>query len=515
MTGKYRLSTLGCKVNQYESEQVRELLASLGLHPASEAERPDLVIVNTCAVTAGAAAKSRQAIRRLGCDGTPIIVIGCYASAAPDALRAIGGVVSVLGHETDVLERLGELVPRLVSGQTPERQRRIGDTNGVLDLGRAGLRPTTAHLGAPPGHGAAAHPAVPEQVNTKTTTTNSISARSPDVNSKAGLDAPPAKGMGPPIHAFADHTRAFVKVQDGCDACCTYCIIPRLRTAMRSKSVDEVASEIASLVQNGYSEIVLTGIYLGAYGRDTALRRKFKEGPSPLSQLVSRLASTSGLRRLRLSSLEPGDVDDALLEVMAREEACVAHLHLPLQSGSHLILKRMARQYTVSEYLSTVDRVKQRLDHPAITTDVIVGFPGETEAMFEETLDVVRRCGFSRIHAFPYSPRPGTAATRWKDYLVPRTISRERIARLRALGKSMSYEFHNSLIGRQEKLLVEDIRQNKTGEKTQGNGSNRVAYGHSDRYVPVTVSHHSAATGDVLTVHVEHADTDGIYGRVV
>src|SRR5581483_9345929 len=216
------------------------------------------------------------------------------------------------------------------------------------------------------------------------------------------------------------HQRAYLKIQDGCDAHCTYCIIPQLRPSLWSKPVDECLNEARALVDAGHKEIVLTGIFLGAYGQPTALRRRQSiETAKPLGDLVEALCTqVRGLHRLRFSSLEPGDLTDDLIERLRSRPQIVPHFHLPLQSGSDVILHRMNRQYTRDDFLRMIERVHEKFDRPAITTDIIVGFPGETHEEFSRTLQVVDQARFIHTHAFSFSPRPGTAAARWSDDFV-------------------------------------------------------------------------------------------------
>ncbi len=257
--------------------------------------------------------------------------------------------------------------------------------------------------------------------------------------------------------------RAEVRIQDGCDAHCTFCIIPRTRPVLRSKSISTVLDEVEALVALGHREVVLAGIFLGAYGHETALRRRQAHPTAePLAELVDAVATVPGLARLRLSSLEPGDVTDALLETMAaRADTVVPHLHLPLQSGSDAILRRMNRQYSVADFLDMIDRVEDALSRdglpPAITTDVICGFPGETDADFEQTVAVAKRVGFLHMHVFPYSARAGTAAARWREAAVSGDIASDRVRRLIDLEQNngLADAFRRRLLGRAVRLLIE------------------------------------------------------------
>jgi threonylcarbamoyladenosine tRNA methylthiotransferase MtaB len=249
-------------------------------------------------------------------------------------------------------------------------------------------------------------------------------------------------------------------------------------------------------VQSGHKEIVITGLFLGAYGRPTALRKRFAAGPSPLAELVRAVSNVEGLLRLRLSSLEPGDVEDSLLEVLATRPNCVPHLHLPLQSGSPAVLRRMNRQYTQDAFLAMIDRVRAALDQPAITTDIIVGFPGESEADFAASVDVARYARFCKIHAFPFSPREKTAAARWQDQFVPRRTVQARMRRMAAADEECSLAYRASLVGRRERVIVEEVAL--AGEGTY------VCSGRADRYFKIWFeSSRLLKRGDVVKVRVD------------
>jgi threonylcarbamoyladenosine tRNA methylthiotransferase MtaB len=297
--------------------------------------------------------------------------------------------------------------------------------------------------------------------------------------------------------------RAYLKIQDGCDAHCTYCIIPRLRPTPWSKPVDLAVEEAKGLVAAGHVEIVLTGIFLGAYGHPTALRRRQPHEPSavpPIGGLVEALCTrVPGLRRLRLSSLEPGDLTPDLLRVLRAHEQVVPHFHLPLQSGSDALLRRMNRQYTRTDFLRMLDQVRAAFDRPALTTDVIVGFPGETDAEFDRTLEVVDAAGFIHVHAFSYSPRPGTAAARWQNDFVHGPIVNDRINRLRARAAAHSLAFRQQFVGETVELLIERDKP----EESTSDGMPTLRHGRSQRYFPVHFDDPTAHAGDFVRVRVD------------
>jgi threonylcarbamoyladenosine tRNA methylthiotransferase MtaB len=397
-----RLVTLGCKVNQYETQYVKELLEHHGWVEAEGGERADLCVVNTCTVTHEGDAKSRQLIRRLHQTNpdAPLVVMGCYATRAPETVRRLPGVTHVI---TDKDRLVDELAPF-----------------GV-------------------------HEAIPG------------------------------------ITRFDHHQRAFVKVQDGCLLTCAYCIIPRVRPTLRSRSVEEIASEVEQLVASGYQEIVLTGIHLGHYGLDLSKGRP-REQWTRLWHLLERLVKLPGDFRLRLSSLEAAEARDDLIRVLAREPRICPHLHLCLQSGSDRILSAMKRRYRQKGFLDRIDRIRAALDAPAFSTDIIVGFPGETEADFEQTCAVVRQAGISRMHVFSYSPRAETEAACLPDD-VPPPVKAARRESLHRLERELSARYYQSLVGRTLDVLVEGADDQRPGH----------ARGTSCRYAPVSFPGHASA----------------------
>ncbi len=483
MAAKYLLTTLGCKVNQYESQQIRELLESFGLRPAVAGQQADLAVVNTCAVTVSASRKNRQAIRRLSRGGrTPVVVVGCGASADRDRLSELAGVVAVFGHDVDVRSELHALLSKRLDHPSEGSTRRTLPVAGE-PFGSRGNEVSMKPEDTTP---------IPE-ASTPANPGSPLRIIAPDLPIVKKTDVLLGR-----IEVFAGHQRAFLKVQDGCDAFCTYCIIPRLRPVLGSKPVEIAVAEAEALVRAGHREIVITGIFLGAYGRTTAIRKRFGGGPSPLATLVAALAEVDGLERLRLSSLEPGDVDASLLEVLTAHPACVPHLHLPLQSGSATILRRMNRQYTSRDFVEMVDRVRRTLDHPAITTDIIVGFPGETERDFEASLAIARHTEFCKIHAFPFSSRDGTAASKWRTEFIAPPVVRERMRRLSELERECSMAFRAPLVGRQERVIVEEAGEDDAAPWPA------IRHGRADRYFEVHFeADKSVRAGDLVDVRID------------
>lgn len=462
------IQTLGCKVNQYESEQIASLLRSYGW-VESDAAAAELRIVNSCSVTVEAASKSRQSVRRavklpvlgqsLLTKPTPdgltsrVIVMGCWATSDREAAIRLPGVDLVLTHQDDIAERLKEfLSDSSVRSDSPVRPGSIG-TRSLPLLGER----------------------------------------------------------------QSQHQRAFLKIQDGCDAHCTYCIIPRLRPSLWSKPPDELLKEARQLVAAGHLELVLTGIFLSAYGRKTALRRRQSaEAGHPLARAVEALCTgMPGLRRLRLSSLEPGDLDDELLRVLQSHRQVVPHFHLPLQSGSDAILRKMNRQYTRGDFLRLLDRIDLAFDRPALTTDIIVGFPGETDADFQQTLDVVDRARFVHIHAFPFSPRPGTAAARWESDFVRGPVVGQRLDLLHRRADAFSLAFRSTFIGQTVQLLVE--------REAEGSLGANIRHGRCERYFDVHFesdtarlnSPKSSETGDLVDVRIDRVTPTRTFGTLL
>lgn len=452
------VETLGCKINFYESHQLRALLKKRGLTETDEAEA-DLRIVNTCSVTSAAARQSRQTARRLGRSSARVVVTGCWATDAPAAAAALNGVHAVITHHDDVAAKL----------------------NLLLDQW---LTETSAEPLQQPGDGGINRPDFPPVRTDKEITANAAVS----VNKQGGTHQLPLL-----TERQSDRQRAVLKIQDGCDASCTYCIIPRLRTTLWSRSEAQSVAEARAMVAAGHVEIVLTGIFLGAFGQPTALRRRQPANRgTPLADLVHALCtSVPGLRRLRLSSIEPGDLTDDLLAALRSHRQVVPHFHLPLQSGSDAVLRRMNRQYRRDDFHRLIDRVKKAFDRPALTTDVIVGFPGESDAEFAQTLDLVREAGFIHVHAFPFSPRAGTAAARWADQFVPRPLVAARGQALRNLSEAQSLAFRRQFIGETMEVIVE------AGE------SNGLRHGRCERYFSVHFPADGARAGDLLHVTVE------------
>jgi threonylcarbamoyladenosine tRNA methylthiotransferase MtaB len=369
-----RLVTLGCKVNQYETQLVLEALEQNGFREAHDDETADLCVVNTCTVTSNADSRSRQVIRQLAKQnpGTRTLVMGCYATRDPGAIERLPSVFEVVTDKRELPDVLAR--------------------HGIVDM--------------PSG-----------------------------------------------ISRFEGRRRAYVKVQDGCILRCTYCIIPQVRPGLRSRPAEEIEAEVRRLIANGYQEIIITGVHVGHYGVDSTRGRSGRT-PFRLRHLLQQLDRIPGSWRMRLSSIEAAEIDDDFIDAAADCEHLCPQFHPALQSGSNTVLKRMRRRYSVESFLAKLDRMRERMDHPAFATDVIVGFPGETEAEFQETMEVCRKAEFMKIHLFPFSPRAGTPAATAPDQ-IHGTIRQERMNWLEQLERDLAERYYASLLGRSLEVMVE------------------------------------------------------------
>jgi threonylcarbamoyladenosine tRNA methylthiotransferase MtaB len=466
----FAITSLGCKVNQYDAQAVAQACRDAGLHPARRGETVDLAVIVTCCVTATAAAKSRQTLRRFARrhPRARIAVLGCYAAAHADRIR-------------DCLLPLlpGDRPPLIAGGHDDLAER--------LHRFLAGEHPDEANAGHDP------EPRTPATL--KRRRAQAAEARSPG---PANL---------PTLREFIGHQRAFVKVQDGCDAFCNYCIVPYTRPVVRSRPVEDVLDECRSLLDAGHRELVLCGVFLGAYGQPTAIRRHWDQPRDALAGLLRAVADLPGLWRVRLSSLEPGDVSDALLDLLADHPRVAPHLHLPAQSGSDRMLRAMNRQYSVENLRQTAATLHRRLDRPALSTDLIVGYPGETDDDFRRTLELVREVGFMKLHVFPFSPVEPTGAWHRRHHAPPQPVVPRRIDELNALGKDLASRYREQFVGDRLEAIVESTRPEPGTRQAM-----------SDRYLTVAFPAPPTGrnlTGQVVTLAVDRATPAGLQGVVV
>lgn len=385
----FAIVTLGCKVNQYDSEGISNALIQHGWHRAADEQAPDLCIINTCTVTGSAAMQARQAVRQAirRYPNARILVTGCYAQTDPDAVAAIEGVDMVVGNTN--------------------KHRIVDQLCNIIDSESSGS-------------------------NESTRTFHHM-----------------------PVDAFAARSRPFLKIQDGCDARCTYCIVPKARGASRSMPTDIVLEGLFRFKDAGYEEVVLTGIHLGSYGHD--LRPSMT-----LADLLGRIIEEAPIRRIRLSSIEPNEITKPLLDLVASSEMICPHFHIPLQSGDDGILKSMNRPYTAAQFVDRIEAVAQRLPDAAIGSDVLFGFPGETDADAARTISLIEAVPITYLHVFPYSPRPGTPAASYPNQ-VPGDVARQRCRRMRQMGDIKRDSFVASQNGRIRPVLVESRRHDPSG----------------------------------------------------
>jgi len=434
------LYTLGCKVNHYETEAIWQLFKEAGYDRGDFEKNSDVYVINTCTVTNTGDKKSRQVIRRAVRKNPDavICVTGCYAQTSPAEIMAIPGVDIVVG--------------------TQDRTKLLG----LIDEFRAERQPINA---------------------VRNIMKNRIYEE---------LDVP----------TFSDRTRASLKIQEGCNNFCTFCIIPWARGLLRSRDPQEVIRQAQQLVDAGYLEIVLTGIHTGGYGED------LKE--YNLARLLRDLErQVKGLKRLRISSIEASQLTDEVIEVLRDSTTIVRHLHIPIQSGSDTVLKRMRRKYTMAFFAERLERLREALPQLAITSDVIVGFPGETEEEFMETYNFIRDHGFSELHVFPYSKRTGTPAARMEDQ-VPEEVKNERVHRLIELNDQLAKQYASTF----EDEVLEVIPE----EKYKLDPESGLYEGYSDNYLKVVFAADESMVGKIVRVKITKAGypyNEGQFVRVM
>jgi len=428
-------ATLGCKLNQVESQELRAILEDRGYRAVGFDEAAQVYVINTCTVTAKADYSDRQMIRRAIARNPNALIVatGCYAQTDPQAIARIPGVDLIVGHQekwglADLLQSLKKQVAPLV---------KVGEIREARSL-----------------------PAVP-------------------------------------VIRHSERSRAFVKVQDGCQHRCAFCIVPYARGRSRSQDPELVVEQVRQLVASGHREVVLTGVDMGHYGRD-------RVPPTTLAALLARVAEVPGLRRLRLSSILPAYFSEELIEVVSSSPLICPHLHIPLQSGSDSVLRSMRRPYNTAIYTSLVERLSRAMPDLGLGTDVIAGFPGEREADFEETVRLIEGLPFSYLHVFSYSDRKGTEATRLPDHLPPRVIA-QRSKALRALSRAKNLAFRRTLLGRTLELLVLETREKGTGLLT----------GLTGNYVELSFSGPDSLMGQLANVTITDVQPERTLGELV
>ena len=423
------LTTLGCKVNQFETEVIEGLFRQRGYETVDFSATAEIYIVNTCSVTHLGEKKSRQLIRRAvrANPAAIIVVTGCYAQVSSQEIAAIEGVDIVIG--TQERDRIVDVVEEF-SGLQQKR-------NLVTDIMKADHFEDIPLLMAP------------------------------------------------------DRTRAFLKIQEGCDNFCSYCIIPYARGPLRSRPLSSITQEAGKLVRAGFREIVLTGIHLGAYGRDLS-------DQITLVDAVRAILSFPNSFRLRLGSVESLEISSELVCLLQTDARLCKHLHLPLQAGDDVVLAAMNRQYTTAEYRHLVRQIEEKIPDVAISTDIIVGFPGETEEMHENALRFVASMNFSRMHIFPYSRRHGTPAASFPQQ-VPEAVKKRRLLAMQELAERKSREFAARFIGRRVEVLIETL-------------SAEGAEGLTEQYLRVHIPNCETDAGRIVAVIPDDFFHDGLKG---
>lgn len=434
--------TLGCKVNQYETDAMRELLEAAGYDIVDFKERADVYIINTCSVTNMADRKSRQMIHRARKKNPDAVVVaaGCYVQAAENELKEKGIADVLIGNnkKKDIVRILEEYF------QKGEK------TAEVLDI----------------------------------SCTNEYESLT--------------------IHKINEHTRAYIKIQDGCNQFCSYCIIPYTRGRIRSKQPEDVIREIRALAREGYKEVVLTGIHLSSYGMDFP-----EENRTDLLAVIENVQEIDGIERIRLGSLEPRIITEEFAQGLKKCSKVCPHFHLSLQSGCDETLKRMNRKYTTEEYKKALAILRDTFEHPALTTDVIVGFAGETEEEFEKTRAYLEEINLYEMHIFKFSVRKGTRAERMPGQ-VSEDVKTKRSAVLLAMTERHKKDFEQWYIGRKEKVLLEEM--------VEINGT-KYMQGHTERYVKVVVNFDENSEilrqNHIVAVKIQgFLDENLLYGKV-
>lgn len=441
---KCTLHNLGCKVNSYETEAMRQLLEAAGYDIVEFGkESADVYIINTCTVTNIADRKSRQMLHKAKKDNPNAVVVaaGCYVQEAGEKLLEDSAVDIIVGNNKK--GQIVEVLDEYFKGR---------DTDSFIDINKTKEYERLA------------------------------------------------------ISGSEIHTRAYIKIQDGCNQFCTYCIIPFARGRVRSRSLEDIMSEVNKLAESGCHEIVITGIHLSSYGLDFD-NTEYNAQPVPnaerLLQVIEAIDKVDGIERIRLGSLEPRIITDAFLTRLSAVKKICPHFHLSLQSGCDATLRRMNRRYDTKEFSDGVDKIRKYFDRPAITTDVIVGFPGETDEEFAVTKKYLEKIRFFEMHVFKYSRRKGTIADRMENQVAD-SIKSVRSDELIELDDGLSGNYRESFVGEKEKVLVEEYVE-KDGKK--------YAVGHTRRYVKVYIPVQGINDGNVEINSEVDVIIDGLFGK--
>lgn len=449
---KVAIYTLGCKVNQYESDILKQQFGKRGYEIAGANEPADIYIVNTCTVTSLADRKSRQYIRRMKKKNPDAVVAvtGCYVQISPDDVAAIEGVDIIAG--IDEKTNLIKYIEEVIAERREESDHR--DRSSKNNHERA----------------------VKRYVRKYEELSDFI--------------------CGETAEGSSERTRAYIKIQEGCNRFCSYCVIPYARGKVRSRDEEDILKEVRNLVKNGYREVVLTGINTALYGVDF-------DGRLHLDELLSSINHIEGNFRIRLSSLEPTVVNAEYVKEILKNEKLCHHLHLSLQSGSDKILKSMNRRYDIKEYLEIIRVLRDFDSDYGVTTDIIAGFPGETEDDFQESLDLIEKAQFEKVHPFKYSVRPGTVAEKM-DEQIPPHVKKERVKMLEEAGEKTAAEFNKSQKNTVRTVLTEQLTED-----------GRFVTGYTDNYIKVYLEPGNIKMNEFYQVSLGELFEEGMKGQIV
>ncbi len=431
---KVAFHTLGCKVNQYETEAMEKMFFNADYQLVEKEDIADIYIINTCTVTNISDRKSRQFIRRAKRNNKDAIiaVVGCYSQVSPEEIEGLEEVDVIIG--TSNRDKIVELCERAKNNN--ERINIVSEIKYEKEF---------------------------EEIK---------------------------------VDDLKEKTRAYIKIQDGCSQYCSYCIIPYARGPIRSRDIDDVINEVEKLSKSGFKEIVLTGIHIASYGVD--MNDKYM-----LHRLIRKISEIPGIERIRFSSIEPRLIDEEFMKVLVDSGKVCDHFHLSLQSGSDSILKVMNRKYTTKEFEEIVNLIREYMPEAAITTDIIVGFPKETDENFQESYEFLEKIGFSRLHVFKYSPREGTPAAKMKEQ-IDGNIKNERSAKLIELGKENTRNFNEKYLGERVQVLIEENIDE--AEYMEGYTSN---------YIRVRTDFDIELIGEIVEVEIEELNGEVLTGKVI
>ena len=428
MDVKFCILTLGCKVNSYESDFIKEQFLENGYIDAMLNGSPDIIIINTCSVTNQSDAKSRHMIRLARRSAPNSIIVACGCSAQ--------------NHKEDLLDVGADIV--------------IGnkDKTKIIDY-------------------------VNEFIKNKEKISKFYDMQTQEFESMF-------------LKSENDKTRAFVKIQDGCNNYCSYCIIPYMRGNIRSKNIDKAVSEINSLVESGHSEIVLTGIHTGSYGRGENF---------DLVDLIRRISENPKLKRVRISSIETTELDEKFMEELKNNPKICNHLHIPLQSGSDKVLEKMNRKYDTKYFENKIKEIRNIRPDISITTDLIVGFPYETDEEFENTFKFLKKIAFTKIHTFPFSLRSGTKAEEMSEHFVDEKIKKERVKKVLELSRELENAYYKKFIGKTLSVIVEDTKDD-------------LSRGHTDNYILINLDS-KVPSGKMVDAKIYEVDNLNVKGNII